>query len=43
MELQAITERDLAEFGHVKMYDGKQVAIVRQQTDNEDDKQVLNV
>ena len=43
MALQVAAERDLAEFGHVKTYDGEEVAIARQKTGNEDDERVLDV
>ena len=34
LALEAAAEEDLAEFGHVKTYDGKEVAIARTQTGN---------
>ena len=38
MALQAAAEKDLAEFGHVKTFDGQEVAVARQQTGNKHDR-----
>ena len=38
--LQTAAERDLAEFGHVKMNDGEEVDVARQQNGNDDREQL---